>query len=193
MGRCNFYLYGPAVPGAIAPVDATEDMTNPVGIKNCRLYVDAPTAEDMTELNDRVTALENGAVANNDALAFSGNIATMAADTEFIQLSEVYNSNNSKFTISGDSIVIGDGVSLIAVSANAGSVSLGGAVSIGLTLLKNGASVCYMYRALSTNGDTATLPMCVVPVTAGDVIKFSFGAKAGASLIFSYGSVIALA
>ena len=60
MSRCNFYLYGPAVPGAIAPVDATDLMTNPVGIKRCRLYVDAPTTDDMSALESRVETLEEG-------------------------------------------------------------------------------------------------------------------------------------
>lgn len=166
------YPYWPN--GAVCPVKATDDMTQPVGIRDNRLYT-APAASGI------------------DALAFSGNIATMAANTEYIPLTEVHNSDSAKFSISGDSIVIGDDVSLIAVSANAGSVSLGGATSIGLALYKNGTQLCSTYHALSTNGDTTTLPMYVVPVTAGDVIKLSFGAKAGASLIFSYGSVIALA
>lgn len=166
------YPYWPN--GSVCPVKATDDMTQPVGIRDNRLYT-APAAGSI------------------DALAFSGNIATMAAANEFIQLTEVYNSDSSKFTVNGDSIVIGSDVSLIAVSAMAGSVSLGGAVSIGLTLYKNGTQVCSTYHALSTNGDSTTLPMYVLPVEAGDVIKFNFGAKAGASLIFSYGSVIALA
>lgn len=165
------YPYWPN--GSVCPVKATDDMTQPVGIRDNRLFT-APAA-------------------SVDALAFSGNIATMAANNEFIQLTETYNSDNSKFTVNGDSIVIGSDVSLIAVSAMAGSVSLGGATSIGLALYKNGTSVCNTYHALSTNGDSTTLPMYVVPVTAGDIIKFSFSAKAGASLIFSYGSVIALA
>lgn len=160
--------------GAVCPVTATDDMTQPVGIRDNKLFT-APAAGSI------------------DALAFSGNIATMAANTENIPLTETYNSDSSKFSINGDSIVIGSDVSMIAVSANAGSVSLGGATSISLAVYKNGTQLCSTYHALSTNGDTATLPMYVVPVTAGDVIKFSFGAKAGASLVFSYGSVIALA
>lgn len=58
MSRNSFYLYGPAVPGAIAPVDATLKMTNEVGIKRCRLYVDAPTTAELTAVTNRVTALE---------------------------------------------------------------------------------------------------------------------------------------
>lgn len=160
--------------GAVCPITATDDMTQPVGIRDNRLYT-APAAGGI------------------DALGFSGNIATMAAANEFIQLTETHNSNSNKFSINGDSIVIGNDVSMIAVSAMAGSVSLGGATSIGLTLYKNATQVCSTYHALSTNGDSTTLPVCVLPVEAGDVIKFNFGAKAGASLIFSYGSVLALA
>lgn len=173
-----YFPYCPPLTGGIIPTLKTDAMTQPVGVGADGKLWTTPTSSGTPAI---------------DALAFSGNIATMAANTEFIPLTETYNSDNSKFSINGDNIVIGSDVSVIAVSANAGSVSLGGATSIGLSLYKNGASVCNTYHALSTNGDTTTLPMYVIPVTAGDIIQLSFGAKAGASLIFSYGSVIALA
>lgn len=32
------FFYGPGVPGALAPVQATDDMTQEVGVRNCKLY-----------------------------------------------------------------------------------------------------------------------------------------------------------
>ena len=48
-------FYGPAIPGSISPVPATEDMTEPVGIKDGQLWTKGPDGG----LEDRVSALED--------------------------------------------------------------------------------------------------------------------------------------
>lgn len=66
---CRFpFFYGPAVPGALAPVNATDDMNQPVGVRKCRLYTRGYSTE-VNNLDERVTALEEGSSAGSKVYA----------------------------------------------------------------------------------------------------------------------------
>lgn len=53
------YFFGPLVPGALAPVNAEDDMTEPVGVRKCRLYTKGYGTE-IAALTERIAALEQG-------------------------------------------------------------------------------------------------------------------------------------
>lgn len=56
---CRFpWFYTPAVPGALAPVVATDDMTQEVGVRNCRLYT-RPGDAQTQQFEQRLTTVEN--------------------------------------------------------------------------------------------------------------------------------------
>lgn len=82
-------FFEPSVPGAIAPVPATPEMTQPVGIRNCRLYTlpgDATVQQfeervsnledSVDNLDERVSALEQSGGSEADTKVFPQNIDT---------------------------------------------------------------------------------------------------------------------
>lgn len=189
MGRCNFYLYGPAVPGAIAPVDATEDMTNPVGIKNCRLYVDAPTGEDMTELDDRVTALENaGGGATTDYCKLSSYIETISAASTPLPLTEVLNSDSDKFAVTSSDVTIGADVNALLVSMYIASASYSIGL-LGIGIYKNGNYYGGISDHIGSTSGSASLST-IVDVTEGDVLTFKYLGIASAGMVTAGISII---
>ena len=69
------YFFGPLVPGALAPINAEDDMTEPVGVRKCRLYTRSYAA-DITNLKARVTALEQGGGGAADTKVFPQTVDT---------------------------------------------------------------------------------------------------------------------
>lgn len=170
--RCNnFYLYGPAVPGAIAPIDATENMTNPVGIKRCRLFVDAPTTSELSALNSRVEALEEGGTGGG------GNCYVCVTD----QNTAFNNFLSLTYTTLPDGAVI-DKYEVVAGLS-------GGTVPVSMEIYPTGAGLgisaapggyCNWTIASSTSGDVTitTLNMgsnTLYPntITANDIISYA--------------------
>lgn len=69
------YFFGPLVPGALAPVNAEDDMTEPVGVRKCRLYTRSYAAA-INALTERVAALEQGGGGAADTKVFPQTVDT---------------------------------------------------------------------------------------------------------------------
>lgn len=69
------YFFGPLIPGALAPVNAEDDMIEPVGVRKCRLYTRSYAAP-IAALTERVAALEQGGGGAADTKVFPQTVDT---------------------------------------------------------------------------------------------------------------------
>lgn len=72
----------PQVPGAIAPVPATPDMTQEVGIRNCKLYT-KPGDAVVSEFEERLEAVEDATADNTLEIDTLSALAVKSSNLQF--------------------------------------------------------------------------------------------------------------
>lgn len=78
----GFRFRDPEVPGAIAPVPATPEMTQEVGIRNCRLYT-KPGDAVVSEFEERLEAVEDATADNTLEIDTLSALAVKSSNLQF--------------------------------------------------------------------------------------------------------------
>jgi len=165
--------------GGICPVRKTDEMTQDVGVdQDGRLYTKG-YGEEVTDLDERVTALEQGGGGEASLGYFQvGNTEVLDTNPQvFTTLNEYIPDASDRINVSSGKIVIGDGVSVIGLSVSCGIPSAAHSKYYGVSVLKNSNTVASCLRVTGTTSDptqsdTFEIPMTIIEVSAGDEIQF---------------------
>ena len=123
---CRFpFFYAPAVPGSIAPVAATDDMTQPVGIRDCRLFT-KPGDAVVTDFENRLSSVESKADLNED------DIDTLQGDMEDVE-ADISNLDTRVTNLENATPTVGGGNAYAQVASQFSIALSGGQIMLSLT------------------------------------------------------------
>lgn len=132
-----------------------------------------PILVDIEDLDDRVTALENGGGGLPPSY-FKGQSVGEEADTNpyiFTGLTTSIADPEGNITLSDGKIKIGNGVSVIGISSSVAVVSARSSTYYEAILLQNNIAVAYVSRttnATNANTETFEIPTTLLSVNPGD-------------------------
>lgn len=151
--------------GAVCPVTATDDMTQPVGIRDNKLYT-APTTSGG---------------ATTDYCKLSSYIETISAASTPLPLTEVLNSDSDKFAVTSADVTIGADVNalLVCMYIASASYSIG---LLGVGIYKNGNYYGGVSDHVGSTSGSASVSL-IVDVAEGDVLTFKYLGLASAGMV----------
>lgn len=150
--------------GAVCPVTATDDMTQPVGIRDNRLF----------------TAPASGG-ATTDYCKLSSYIETISAASMDLPLTEVLNSDSDKFAVTSANVTIGADVNALLVDLYIACPSYSTGL-IGIIAYKNGNHVGGISSYVGSTSGSAARSL-IIDVAEGDVLTFKYAGLSSGSYV----------
>lgn len=156
------FFFGPAVPGAIAPVIAPDDWTQEVGVRKCRLY----------------TKPSGGGEGGSLGYFQAGNTEELDSNPyTFTTMNDYIPDPTNRLKIENGIVTVGEGVSVIGLALSCSIPSALHNKYYGVSVLKNSNTVANCIRVTGTTSDpmqsdTFEIPLTIIDVQEGDEIQF---------------------
>lgn len=167
------FFFGPAVPGAIAPVIAPDDWTQEVGVRKCRLYTKPTTSG---------SGISGGSFSTSSP-------QTPSASWKVALASEVANTSGLVLDNVNNKVVVPEGVNYV-VAIGQLSVLSGSAGNYSVYVKVNGTTKATgIFKISDVYTQTVNTNMMIIPVTEGDEITLEAACDSGSPYGYASGSL----